>query len=163
MTLKKWLVILPVVLVAGAGCAGQAGLLQGSAPTDLGVHGGRLKAPSKTDNSVTSQAALWPDAPERANAEIAPLALRGDGTETIAKIKALVERDPAATIVTSRPDYLYAQYTSRFFKFVDDTEFWYDPSADVVQVRSASRVGQSDLGVNRKRIEAIRKELASQG
>ena len=162
MTFNKWLVIVPVVLVVGAGCAGQAGLMQGSAPTDLGVRGGKLKAPSKTDNSVSSQAALWPDSPQHANAQIAPLALQGGGDETIARIKVLVERDADARVITSRPDYLYAQYTSKVFRFVDDTEFWYDPVAGVVQVRSASRVGQSDLGVNRKRIEAIRKALAIQ-
>jgi uncharacterized protein (DUF1499 family) len=46
-------------------------------------------------------------------------------------------------------------------KFVDDVEFWYDPAARVIQVRSASRVGEGDLGVNRKRIEALRAALAA--
>jgi len=46
-------------------------------------------------------------------------------------------------------------------RYVDDTEFWFDPGAGVVQVRSASRVGSSDLGVNRARIEAIRARLAA--
>jgi uncharacterized protein (DUF1499 family) len=44
--------------------------------------------------------------------------------------------------------------------FVDDVEFWFDPAAGVVQLRSASRVGRGDLGVNRQRIEAIRRRLA---
>ena len=44
-------------------------------------------------------------------------------------------------------------------KFVDDTEFWYDPAAQVVQVRSASRVGRRDFGVNRARVESIRAQL----
>jgi uncharacterized protein (DUF1499 family) len=46
-------------------------------------------------------------------------------------------------------------------KFVDDVEFWYDPTARVIQVRSASRVGKGDMGVNRKRIESVRGALAS--
>ena len=66
-----------------------------------------------------------------------------------------------AKIVKSEADYFYAQYTTPLMKFVDDVEFWYDPVAQVVQVRSASRIGQSDLGVNRKRIEAVRAALAS--
>ena len=41
-------------------------------------------------------------------------------------------------------------------KYVDDVEFWFDPAANAIQVRSASRVGRGDLGVNRKRIEAVR-------
>ena len=46
-------------------------------------------------------------------------------------------------------------------KFVDDVEFWFDPKAQVIQVRSASRVGEGDMGVNRKRIEAVRAALAA--
>ncbi|HEY9596037.1 MAG TPA: DUF1499 domain-containing protein, partial [Cyanophyceae cyanobacterium] len=43
--------------------------------------------------------------------------------------------------------------------FVDDVEFFLDDNANVIQVRSASRLGESDLGVNRKRIETIRAEF----
>jgi uncharacterized protein (DUF1499 family) len=46
-------------------------------------------------------------------------------------------------------------------KYVDDAEFWFDPAAGVIQVRSASRLGKSDLGVNRERIESIRHKLGS--
>ena len=63
--------------------------------------------------------------------------------------------------VESRGDYLYAQYTSRLMKFVDDVEFWFDPAAGVVQVRSASRLGEKDFGVNRARVESIRQALAA--
>lgn len=61
----------------------------------------------------------------------------------------------------SEPDYLYAQYTTPLMKYVDDVEFWFDPVKGAVQVRSASRIGQSDLGANRKRIEAVRAALAA--
>ena len=56
--------------------------------------------------------------------------------------------------------YLYAQCTSRWMKFVDDLELWYDPVNQVVQVRSASRVGRKDFGVNRQRVERLRAGLA---
>jgi uncharacterized protein (DUF1499 family) len=52
------------------------------------------------------------------------------------------------------------QFTTPLMRFVDDAEFWFDPVAGAVQVRSASRVGRNDLGVNRARIEAIRTHLA---
>ena len=160
MFIVKWLVISVLLLVLGAVTAGQFGALRGTPPTDLGVRDGRLKAPSATENSVTSQAALYPDHPQRRYAEIAPLALQGDGQSTLAKIKAIVEGTPGAEVVRSDPGYLYARYTSRLMRFVDDVEFWFDPPNNVVQVRSASRLGSGDMGVNRKRIEAVRAALA---
>ncbi len=162
MLILKWLVIVLIVLVVAAVAAGQAGLLQGKAPADLGPHGGKLKPPSLTENSVTSQATLYPDHPQRTYAEITPLALRGDGPATLAKLKGVVEAMPGAKVIKSEPDYLYAQYTTRLMKYVDDVEFWYDPAAQVIQVRSASRVGRSDLGANRQRVEAVRRALAGQ-
>jgi uncharacterized protein (DUF1499 family) len=161
MVILKWLAIGLLVAVLAAVGAGQAGLLQGSTPNDLGVRGGRLKPPSTTDNSVTSQAGVYPDHPARQSADIAPLPLRGDGPATIAKLQGVVGAMDGARIVRSDPDYLYAQYTTRLMKFVDDVEFWYDPSAGVIQVRSASRLGKRDMGVNRKRIEAVREALAA--
>ena len=161
MLLVKWILIVLIVLVLAAIAAGQAGLLAGQAPQDLGVRDGKLKPPSKTENSVSSQAALYPEHPQRRYAEIAPLALRGDGPATLAKLKAVVEAMPGAKVVKSEPDYLYAQFTTKLMKYVDDVEFWFDPTAQVIQVRSASRLGKSDLGANRKRVEAVRAALAA--
>src|SRR6266853_1108634 len=163
MLIIKWLVIWSVVailvLVVVAVAAGQLGFLQGTAPTDLGARDGKLKPPSMTENSVSSQAALYPDHPQRKYADIAPLALKGDGPTTLARIKAIVEGMDGAKVVKSEPGYLYAQFTTKLMKYVDDVEFWFDPAANVIQVRSASRVGRGDLGVNRKRIEAVRAKL----
>jgi uncharacterized protein (DUF1499 family) len=154
-----WFVIVVVLLVVVAVAAGQLGFLQGTAPTDLGVRDGRLKPPSVTENSVTSQAALYPDHPQRKYADIAPLPVKGDGPASLARIKAIVEKMDGTKVVKSEPDYLYAQFTTRLMRFVDDVEFWFDPAANAIQVRSASRVGRGDMGVNRKRIEAVRAAL----
>jgi uncharacterized protein (DUF1499 family) len=151
-TLLLLLLLLPVLLLV----AGQAGLLTGKAPSDLGVREGRLKPPSRTENSVSSQAGLYPEHPMRAYAEVQPLPLRGDAAATLAQLQAVVSAMPGATVVQSGPDYLYARFTTRWLKFVDDVEFWADPAAGVVQVRSASRLGRKDFGVNRARVEAIR-------
>jgi len=163
MFIIKWLVIWSVVailvLTVLAVAAGQLGFLQGTAPTDLGVRDGKLKPPSNTENSVSSQASLYPDHPQRKYAEIAPLPVKGEGPATIAQIKAIVEGMDGAKVVKSEPGYLYAQFTTKLMKYVDDVEFWFDPAANVIQVRSASRVGRGDLGVNRKRIEAVRAAL----
>lgn len=160
MFILKWLLWAVVALVGALLLAGRLGLLQGREPA-LGVRDGRLKPPSKTPNSVTSQASLHPDHPMRTRAEIAPLPASGGGPATIARIKAIAETMPGARVVKSEPDYLYLQYTSRLMRFVDDTEFWFDPAAQVVQVRSSSRVGHGDRGVNRERIEHIRARLAA--
>ena len=150
------LAVLGLLLVV----AGRLGLLSGTAPSNPGVRDGRLKPPSRTPNSVSSQAALYPDHPMRESAAIAPLALRGDAAATLAHLRSVVQGMPGAKIVKSEPDYLYVQFATRVLGFVDDAEFWFDPAAGVIQVRSASRLGRKDLGVNRARIEAIRTLLA---
>jgi uncharacterized protein (DUF1499 family) len=145
------------VLILGSA---RLGLFSGNAPSNLGLRDGKFKPPSKTPNSVSSQAELWPEHPQQAYAAITPLALRGDGPSTIVQLAQIIESMDGARIVERRPDYLYAQFTTKLMRFVDDGEFWFDPVANVVHVRSASRVGRKDLGVNRARVEAIRARLA---
>lgn len=135
--------------------AGQAGLLRGKQPTDLGVKEGKLKRPSKTQNSITSQAALWPDHPQQAYASIEPIRITGDGSLEMAKIVATLQAMPRTAIVEQTPSYIYAQCTTQLLKFTDDVEFALDAPAGVIQVRSASRLGQKDFGVNRARINTI--------
>ena len=135
---------------------GQAGLLQGEAPSDLGVREGRLKAPSPTPNSVSSQADLHPDHPMRESARIDPLPLQGSAPEAMARLRSLASALPGARVEEARADYLRLSYTTRWLRFVDDAEFWADPATGVIHVRSASRLGQRDFGVNRARIEALR-------
>ena len=161
MKILIWSLVLVAVLAVALVLAGQLGLLKGTPPNNLGVRDGRLKPPSGGPNSVSSQAALYPEHPMREYAQIAPLALRGDASTTMAKLRTVVAAMPGAHIVKSDGDYLYAQFTTRLMGFVDDTEFWFDPAAGVIQVRSASRVGRKDLGVNRARVEAIRAQLAA--
>jgi uncharacterized protein (DUF1499 family) len=161
MFLLKWLLIAVVVMVIAAILAGQFGLLKGKPPTDLGIRNGLLKAPSNTNNSVSSQAALHPNSPMRAKAEIAALPMAGDTKATMARLQAVVAAMPGAQIIKAEPTYLYAEFTTRLMKYVDDVEFFVDEPAGVVHVRSASRLGKEDLNANRSRIEAIRAKLAS--
>jgi uncharacterized protein (DUF1499 family) len=160
MTVFKWLLVAVAALALLGVLAGQAGLLRGSRPADLGVKDGRLKPPALTPNSVSSQADLWPDHPMREFARIAPLALVGDGPATIARLKSLIQATPGAELVAARADYLQATFTTPLMKYTDDVEFWFDPAAGVVQLRSASRLGHGDMGANRARIEALRQRLA---
>jgi uncharacterized protein (DUF1499 family) len=81
------------------------------------------------------------------------------------RLATLVAAMPGATVVAARDDYLYVQFETRWLRFVDDTEFALQPDAGsgagVIHVRSASRLGKGDFGVNRARIEAIRTRLAA--
>jgi Uncharacterized protein conserved in bacteria len=81
----------------------------------------------------------------------------------MATLKQIIQSIERTNIITESSDYLYAEFTSKLMGFVDDVEFYFDPSAKVIQVRSASRLGQSDLGVNRKRVELIREKLKEAG
>jgi uncharacterized protein (DUF1499 family) len=144
-------VALPLALLA----AGQTGLLRGQMPADLGARDGRLKPPSRTENSVSSQAALHSGAGAD-YARIEPLRYSGDGALALTRIGAIVLKMPGARILQSGPDYLYVQFETRWLKFVDDAEFLVVPAESVIHVRSASRLGRRDFGVNRARIESIR-------
>ncbi|HET9820541.1 MAG TPA: DUF1499 domain-containing protein [Burkholderiaceae bacterium] len=155
MDIATWVIVIAVAVLVAARLDAFAGRM----PGDLGVRDGRLKAPSRRPNSVSSQADLWPDAPQRDFARIAPLPMHGDARATIARIARIVEDLPGARIVEQRDDYLYAQFRSSLLRFVDDVEFWVDPAAGVVHVRSASRIGHGDLGVNRARIENLRERM----
>ena len=150
------LTLLIAAPVAGL-VAGQLGLFSGKQPPDLGLTDNRLKPPSNTRNSVSSQTHLYPGHPQAAYAAIDALPWREGGA--VASMQALVralESQPGITIVEQTPDYVYAQAHTRWLGFVDDLEFWVSPSAQVIEVRSASRLGQEDMGANRQRIEAIR-------
>jgi uncharacterized protein (DUF1499 family) len=108
---------------------------------------------------VSSQAAPYPDHPQRAYAEIAPLPLKGDAESTLNRLAGIIETLDGGKGVRRELGYTYAQFTTRILKYVDDVEFWLDPEVKVIQVRSVSRLGKSDLGVNRKHIKPIREKL----
>ena len=160
MKILWFLALLVVVLALVLIIAGQMGLLAGKAPSRLGVTDGRLKPPSSTPNSVSSQASLYPDHPQQAYAAIAPLTFKGDGEAAIKQLAQVLTQMPRTVIVTQNADYLYAQSTTALLKFTDDVEFWLDKPNHVIQVRSSSRLGRKDFGVNRARVEAIRAAFA---
>ena len=162
MSLLKIFFVIIVALAIALLVAGQMDMLRGAAPTDLGLKNGRLKPPANNPNSVSSQASLHPNHPFRAYADIAPLAYTGDGAAAFARAVAIVKAMPGTTVVDEKPGsgYLYARCQTRWLKFTDDLELALDKSARVIHVRSASRIGRGDLGVNRARVEAIRAAMA---
>ena len=119
-------------------------------PTNLGVTDGRLAPCKRTPNCVSSQAV-----PQDQEHYIAPLAFRG----TMRELRAAVESMPRATVITADSRYLYAEFRTQLMRYVDDVELYYDERAGLVHVRSASRLGRRDFGVNRKRVEELRSRL----
>jgi uncharacterized protein (DUF1499 family) len=111
-----------------------------------GLQDGKLREPDHKPNNVCSEAGAQP---ERA---IEPLKAK------FADVADAIEAT-GGTITARSDDYISATYMSRIFKFVDDVEIRRD--GDVTQIRSASRVGYSDRGANRKRVEMIRAHLQS--
>lgn len=159
----KLLVYSTVALIGLALAAGYAGLLSGKRPAHLGVKDGRLNPPSKTRNSVSSQAGLYPGEPQSAYAAIDPLPLKnGDAAASMRALTSVLQAMPGVTLVEQKPDYLYAEAQTRWLKFVDDVEFWVNPQSGAIEVRSASRLGREDFGANRKRVEEIRAAYLAQ-
>jgi uncharacterized protein (DUF1499 family) len=148
--------ILPLLVLA----AGQFGLLRGSPPSDRALRDGKLKPPSRTPNSVSSQADLWPASEYDVEyARIEPLRFARDPVAAMNRLRDVLNAWPGATIVENRPDYIAVEFETRWLRFVDDAEFLLDPVAHVIHVRSKSRLGRRDFGVNRARIEALRRKL----
>lgn len=126
----------------------------GQQPTNLGVKEGKLAPCPKSPNCVSSES---PDTDKEHKIE--PLTYESSPEEAWAKLKGIIEGTDGAKIVRDDNNYLYAEFTTKLMGFVDDVEFYQEPNTGKIQVRSASRLGQSDLGVNRKRIETIRSKF----
>ncbi|WP_107666721.1 DUF1499 domain-containing protein [Cyanothece sp. BG0011] len=126
----------------------------GNQPDNLGVTDGKLHPCPSTPNCVNSQST-------DAEHSIKPLTYKGNSIEAIAQLKDILNQQERTEIISGTDNYLYAQFTSHWMGFVDDVEFFVNENQGVIDVRSASRLGESDLGVNRERIETIRQEFQS--
>lgn len=118
-------------------------------PSSLGVSDGRLSGCPDSPNCVSTESSD----PEH---QIQPIAFEGPPEQAMERIKAALATLPRTKIVTESTDYLHAEATSLLFRFVDDVEFLVDAETGMVHMRSASRAGRSDFGVNRGRMERIR-------
>ena len=122
-------------------------------PDRIGPVDGKLAGCPGPDNCVSSQAVE----PDR---RIAPLAADGPEAEVMDRLARAIAGMDGGEVAVRRGNYLRAVFTSRFWRFRDDLECLYDREAGRIEVRSASRVGYSDFGVNRKRVERLRERLA---
>jgi uncharacterized protein (DUF1499 family) len=128
-------------------------MFAGKRPTNIGVQpSGQLAACPSTPNCVSSQS-------QDANHKIEPLTYDSTPAEAMASLKTAIQNMERTKIIAESANYLYAEFTTKLMGFVDDVEFLLDDNAKVIHVRSASRLGRSDLGVNRNRIETIKAKL----
>ena len=74
-------------------------------------------------------------------------------------IKSIIENTPRTEIVEINKDYLHAESTSKWMKYVDDLEVSFIPESNTLLIRSESRVGESDLGVNQKRVDLLKSKM----
>lgn len=118
-------------------------------PTNLGLSGGQLAPCPASPNCVSSRAT------DAAHA-IAPFALDRSPGAAKEELRSAIANLPRAKLISETENYLHFEFRSLLFRFVDDVEFHLDDQTHSIHVRSASRVGHSDLGVNRRRVEAIR-------
>ncbi len=125
--------------------------ISGKRPATLGSKNGKLAPVAKKPNNVGSQA----DVNDRAH-YVAPLKFSGDAGVAFQKLLKLVQSQPRTSVVTQDGQYLHAEFGSPLMGFVDDVEFVLAPEQSLIHVRSAARLGYSDLGVNRKRAESLR-------
>ena len=125
----------------------------GTPPTDIGVRNGQLAPCPDSPNCVCSQ-------DDRTQHHVAPIAYTGQMANAIKTMKQVIMGMPGSHIVAEKHEYIHAEFKSRIMGFIDDVEFYF-PGDSIIHVRSASRVGYSDLGVNRKRIKTIRQIFAA--
>ncbi len=121
---------------------------------NLGVVSGKLGPCPDTPNCVCST--------DRAAAHyVEPLSFLGDPDDAMSRLKAVLADQTRTRLVAEETDYLRAECTSLVFRFVDDLEFSMDRLGKMIHVRSASRAGKYDFGVNRRRVKAIRRAFAA--
>ncbi len=148
--LKFWFIALLCLVVLGWGTIVEASVFHfsGTRPTNLGITNGKLLGCPPSPNCVSSQSDDFH--------QIEPLHYTTDRGTALDKLTAVIKSLPNTEIITTKDDYIYSEFTSAFMGYVDDVEFYAPIDRKTIEVRSASRLGESDLGVNRQRIETIR-------
>jgi uncharacterized protein (DUF1499 family) len=117
-----------------------------------GVTHGKLAPCPDSPNCVSSQSS-------DSSHFVEPLSYPDSRAKAKTRLLEIIESMPRTQIISSTPLYIHAEVTSLLFRFVDDVEFLFEEESNLIHVRSASRIGYSDLGVNRKRIEGIRQRF----
>ncbi len=144
-----WIGMVVGVLVVGAFASLVIRNALATRQSDLGIVNGRLRPCPASPNCVCTQDA-------DVEHKIEPLKFSGTPAEAIARLRSVIAEMPRTKIVSEEGNYLHVEFTTRLMRYVDDVEFAVDPHDNAIHFRSASRIGYSDLGTNRRRMEAVR-------
>ncbi|MFN3192025.1 MAG: DUF1499 domain-containing protein [Aureliella sp.] len=121
--------------------------------SELGVKGRQLGACPDSPNCVSTQA-------EDEGHRIDAIAFSGTAEEALSAVRKTLESMPRMKVVSEEGNYLHATATTLIMRYVDDVEFLFDETEGTLHFRSASRIGYSDLGANRKRMETFRQRFS---
>lgn len=136
-----------------------ASLLQACAsepPDTLGVRDGKLAPCPESPNCVSTEASDEGHATD-------PFVLKLPAEQAWPRVREAVEALPGTVVVRATGDYLHAESTTPLMRYVDDLELLLQADRGRIAVRSASRIGWSDMGANRERVWQLRRELAARG
>ncbi|MFK8138605.1 MAG: DUF1499 domain-containing protein [Bdellovibrionales bacterium] len=142
--MKKLIGLISMALIGNA-CSG-------TRPDDLGVKDQRLKECPDKPNCVSSFS-------NTEQHKIEAFELKNTVEESKELVKSALAKMDNAELIKEEDDYLYYEFTTSLMRYVDDVEFYFNSSTKKIDCRSASRLGHSDLGLNRKRMELIRNIL----
>ncbi len=120
----------------------------GTRPDNIGLKTGKFIDCPESPNCVSTFA-------NTEDAKMDPISFSGSAQEAKAKLLQILSDTKRTNIIVDQDNYLHVEFTSAFFRFVDDVEFFIDDKSKKIHFRSASRLGYSDLGANRKRMDAI--------
>jgi len=146
---RRWLRRL-ALLIGAAATLFFALALMNQPPGALGIADGQLAACPNSPNCVSTFSLS-------SEHQMDPIPFRGSTDQLVEKLKSIVGQLPRTRVVHQTHNYLHVECRSFWFGFVDDVEFLIDAEQKLIQFRSASRVGYSDLGVNRRRMETLQK------
>ena len=161
--MKRILTTVLVLLLVATGSAAfygarvEGSMLSWRRPANLGFGTGRFAPCPSTPNCVSSQS----DPLDREH-YVEPIHFLGGTPDAMAAARHALRSVERVTIVSEGPHYLHGEARSRMLRFVDDVEFGYDPVRRLLHVRSASRLGRRDFGVNRERVEMLRAVIAAE-
>jgi len=136
---------LALILFIVSGCSGKR-------PDAIGMGSSGLKGCPKSPNCVSSEAKDEQHA-------IESFRLKGDPNVSWPLIQNEIVAMPGGVIVTATANYIHVECKSRIFRFIDDLELYFNSSNGIISIRSASRIGYSDFGANRRRVDLLRSEL----
>lgn len=139
--------LLPIMMIISLVCFSAC---SGTRPDNLGVTSDKQLIPCPSSPNCVSTYSTTEQH------KIAVYPYTGDKAQSIAKLKKVLGELPRTAIIKETDSYLHVEFTTKLMRYVDDVEFFFDDDNQSIQFRSASRLGHSDMGLNRKRMEEIR-------